>query len=255
MNRLVDMLVACLIAASALPASAQTGGPAAGSNLKERGGLICFNAGQMAHESQAEYQQRVSAQRALPDWIFDSIDRMQSGPSTMTITFRQVGNDRVLIANGEVDNNAAARLSSALSQYGPIHEVWFNSPGGSSYQGVLMGEMLREHGASTRVLAGDGCASACSTAFLGGIMRRVEPGAVYGIHIYSRPLDTYGPASQDEQNALVQREVREATQRSFYVSKMGVGKLWLDLWSNTNPGCMTFMSQREMRDSFVNNID
>jgi hypothetical protein len=255
MTRLVDMLVACLIAASALPAAAQSGGPSAGSNLKERGGLICFNAGQMAHESQAEYQQRVSAQRALPDWIFDSIDKMQSGPATMTITFRQVGNDRVLIANGEVDNNAAARLSGALSQYGPIHEVWFNSPGGSSYQGVLMGEMLREHGASTRVLAGDGCASACSTAFLGGIMRRVEPGAVYGIHIYSRPLDTYGPASQDEQNALVQREVREATQRSFYVSKMGVGKLWLDLWSNTNPGCMTFMSQREMRDSFVNNID
>jgi hypothetical protein len=255
MKRLVDIVVACLIAASSLPAAAQSGGPAAGSNLKERGGLICFNAGQMAHESQAEYQQRVSAQRALPDWIFDSIDKMQSGPATMTITFRQVGNDRVLIANGEVDNNAAARLSGALSQYGPIHEVWFNSPGGSSYQGVLMGEMLREHGASTRVLAGDGCASACSTAFLGGIMRRVEPGAVYGIHIYSRPLDTYGPASQDEQNALVQREVREATQRSFYVSKMGVGKLWLDLWSNTNPGCMTFMSQREMRDSFVNNID
>jgi hypothetical protein len=249
------MLVAGLISASTLPASAQTNGPATGSNLKELGGLVCFNADRMAHESQSEYQQRVVKQRALPDWIFDSIDRMQSGPSTMTVTFRQVGNDRILFANGEVDQNAAARLSAAIGQHAPIHEVWFNSPGGSSYQGVLMGEMIRAHGAATRVLSGDGCASACSTAFLGGVMRKVEPGAVYGIHIYSRPLDTYGPASQDEQNALVQREVREATQRSFYVSKMGVGKLWLDLWSNTNPGCMTFMSQREMRDSFVNNID
>jgi hypothetical protein len=255
MKRLAHLLLAGLISATALPAFAQWGAQAPGSNLHELGGLICFNAGKMAHESPSEYQQRVLKQRAMPDWIYASIDRMQGGPATMSITFRQVGNDRVLIADGEVDQNAAARLSAAIGQHAPIHEVWFNSPGGSSYQGVLMGEMIRAHGAATRVVSGDGCASACSTAFLGGVMRKVEPGAVYGIHIYSRPLDTYGPASQDEQNALVQREVREATQRSFYVSKMGVGKLWLDLWSNTNPGCMTFMSQREMRDSFVNNID
>lgn len=255
MKRLGHILVAVLMGAFALPASAQTGGPNAGGNMMELGGLICFSNGQMAHESQSEYQQRVRNQRALPDWIFDAIDKMQGGPSTMSITFYKNGNDRVLIANGEVDQNAAARLAEGIRQYGPIHEVWFNSPGGSSHQGVLMGEMIREHGASTRVLRGDGCASACSTAFLGGVMRKVEPGAVYGIHIYSRPLNSYGPASQDEQNALVQREVREATQRSFYVGKMGVGKLWLDLWSATNPGCMTFMSQAEMRKAFVNNID
>ncbi|MEZ6028795.1 MAG: hypothetical protein R3C46_03495 [Hyphomonadaceae bacterium] len=251
MKWLAGVIVSGLFALAALPASAQS----SGANTLETGGLICFNNNQMAHESPAEYQQRIRNQRALPGWIFDAIDKMQNAPDAMTFTFRQVGGDRVLVANGGVDNNAAAHLEAALRQYGPIHEVWFNSPGGSSYQGVLMGEMIRAHGAGTRVLRGDGCASACSTAFLGGVMRRVEPGAVYGIHIYSRPLDTYGPADQDEQNAMVQREVREATQRSFYVGKMGIGKLWLDLWSNTNPGCMTFMSQREMRDSFVNNID
>lgn len=255
MKQLAHMLVAGLIAATALPASAQSGGVAPAASLNELGGLICFNAARMAHETPSEFQQRVRNERALPDWIFGAIERMQGGPSAMSVTFRRIGNDRVLIANGEVDQNAAARLSAAIGQHAPIHEVWFNSPGGSSHQGVLMGEMIRAHGSATRVLSGDGCASACSTAFLGGVMRKVEPGAVYGIHIYSRPLDSYGPSTQDEQNALVQREVREATQRSFYVSKMGVGKLWLDLWSNTNPGCMTFMSQAEMRKAFVNNID
>jgi hypothetical protein len=248
------LVLALAVTAAGLPAIGQTGGGAQ-AGVFEVGGLICFSDDRLIHETPAEYERRILRQSELPDWIYDAIDRMQSAPDALTISFRQVGNDRVLIADGAVDEDASARMSDALRTYGPIHEVWFNSPGGISEEGVKIGELIRRHGAGTRVQSGEGCASACSTAFLGGIMRKVEPGAVYGIHIYSRPLDSSGPSSQDEQNALVQREVREATERSFYVGKMGVGKLWLDLWSSTNPGCMTFMSQREMRDAFVNNID
>lgn len=249
MKRLVGMIVAGLLAAAPLPAAAQTG------VLLESGGKICFSNEQMSHESPAEYQQRIREQRSLPGWIWESINKMQAVPDVMEFTFRQIGNDRVLIANGGVDQDAAAHLDAALKRYGPIHEIWFNSPGGSSYQGVLMGDIIRNHGASTRVLRGDGCASACSTAFLGGVMREVEPGAVYGVHIYSRTISGTVVLDSDGLNNQTAEDVRNATERALYIGRMGIGKVWLSIWSETHPGCMTFMSQDQMRKSFVDNLD
>lgn len=254
MKQLRSFAAMALLAFGALPAltpiAAQTG-PGAGE--LELGGLYCWVEGRFANETQAQYQQRLRSQDALPDWILAASNRMTSVADTMTFEFRKIGNDRILYATGEVDQNAAANLRRAFEQYGPIHEIRFNSPGGSSQQGVLMGKMIREHGAGTRVMKGDGCGSACSTAFLGGEIRNVEAGALYGIHIYSRPLDTRGARDQNEQNARVQQEVLDATDRALYVMELGISPLWLYMWARTNPGCMTFMSQNELRDTFVDN--
>lgn len=254
MRRLRGIIAMALLSLGALPTAASVAaqtGP--GVSELEVGGLYCWVEGRFANETQGQYQQRLRNQEALPDWIWAASSRMTNAANVMTFKFQQIGNDRILYASGEVDDQAATNLEIALNTYGPIHEVRFNSPGGNSAQGVLMGKMIREHGAGTRVLSGDGCGSACSTAFLGGRIRNVEPGALYGIHVYSRPLDTRGARDQNDQNTRVQQEVREATERSFYVTEMGIGKLWLDLWSSTNPGCMTFMSQAEMRKSLVDN--
>lgn len=254
MKRLGRMNTAALLALAALsaagPVAAQTG---PGASLLELGGLYCWVDGKFSNETQGQYEQRLRNQDNLPDWIWAASDRMTQVPEVMTFKFQQVGDSRVLYATGQVDNNAAANLERALNNYGPIHEIRFNSPGGDSRQGVLMGKMIQAHGAGTRVLSGDGCGSACSTAFLGGRIRNVEPGALYGIHVYSRALDTSGARDQNDQNTRIQQEVREATERAFYVIEMGIGRLWLDLWSSTNPGCMTFMSQAEMRKSLVDN--
>lgn len=250
MKRLAGIIVAGLFAIVATPAIAQTGG-----GVLESGGKICFSAGRMTHETPAEYQARVRAEQQMPGWIGEAIRKMQETPEVMTFTFRQIGNDRIIIANGGVDPNAASRLDQALKTYGPIHEVWFNSPGGISYQGVLMGDIIRAHGASTRVARGDGCASACSTAFLGGVMREVEPGAVYGVHIYSRQISGTVVSDSDDLNNRTAEDVKAATDRALYIQRMGVGKTWLSIWADTHPGCMTFMSQEEMRRSFVDNLD
>jgi hypothetical protein len=92
---------------------------------------------------------------------------------------------RVLIAEGGVGEDEAARLSRALQQYGPVAEVVFNSPGGAAIEGTKMGRIIRRMGIGTRLRADNACISACSYAFLGGFVRSVEPGGYYGIHMFS----------------------------------------------------------------------
>lgn len=248
MKRLVGAIFAGLLGVTALPASAQNA-------ILESGAKVCFEDKRLAHETEAEFQARRVAQANTPSWVWSAIDKMQATPEAMSFSFRQVGADRILLAYGGVDQNAAANLDRALRTNAPVHEVWFNSPGGSSQQGVLMGEVIRKHGVGTRVRAGDGCASACSTAFLGGIMRKVEPGAVYGVHVFSSQLDGTAVIDEAAMNDLIWDGVRGSADRTRYVQKMGIGLTWLDLWSNTHPGCMTFMSQKDLKKSFVNNFD
>jgi hypothetical protein len=165
-----------------------------------------------------------------------------------------VETQRVLQASGLIDADAVKKLETALTTYAPVHEVWLNSPGGNSRAGVEMGEILRKHQVLTRVRSGDGCASACSTAFLGGVMREVEPGAIYGVHMFTTQFDTTEVLDQDSYNTVQWGGAQGAADRMAYVQKMGVGLKWVQLWSDTAPGCMTFMSQSEMRAAFVNNL-
>src|SRR5262249_680969 len=148
------------------------------------GAQIC-GADPLPDETQDEFNRRVDRERNIPDWIWDDLDAVQAAPKDMTFTLRLIGNDRVLLASGGIDDDAADRLSRALQTNAPVNEVWFNSPGGNSFVGVQMGDILRKNMVTTRVKAGSGCASACSTAFLGGVMRKVEPGAAYGVHMFT----------------------------------------------------------------------
>jgi hypothetical protein len=247
------ILLACFTAVAALvsAAAAQTV-TLQGENL-EIGAKICSEA-RMPHESVAQYNERLASERVAPPWIWRSVDSMYATPEIMSFTFRVIDGQRVLLASGMIDSGAAANLEGALKAYSPIHEVWLNSPGGNSRIGVEMGVALRRHQVLTRVRSGDGCASACSTAFLGGVMRDVEPGAAYGVHMYTTKIDGADVLDQDSYNTVQWGGAQGAAERMAYVQKMGVGLKWLQLWSDTAPGCMTFMSQGELRSAFVNNL-
>lgn len=237
------------VLAAAVPASAQT----VGVNL-EMGARVC-GPDQLIDETASEFEARLRSERSTPEWIWTAIDGMQSGPDKMTFTLKNVNGLRVLFANGAIDDRAHDNLKTALAKNGPIDEVWLNSPGGNSRVGVQMGHTLRAEGIITMVKAGHGCASACSTAFLGGMMRRVEPGAVYGVHMYSTQLSGSGPAlSQDIYNDIQWQGAMGATDRIFYAQEMGVTRKWASIWSGTRPGCMTFMSQSELAATLVNNL-
>lgn len=248
---LFGLALACI---ASLPVSAQiSAGVQTGVNL-EIGARVC-GPDQLLDETPEEFRQRLAEERGTPDWIWTAIDGMQSGPDRMTFTAREFNGERILFANGAIDENANENLKAALGRHGPVAEVWLNSPGGNSRIGVQMGHTLRAAGVITMVKAGHGCASACSTAFLGGMLRKVEPGAVYGVHMYSTQINGSGPAlSQDIYNDIQWQGAMGATERIFFAQEMGVTRKWASIWSSTRPGCMTFMSQAELSASLVNNL-
>lgn len=92
---------------------------------------------------------------------------------------------RVVIAEGEVKAGESQRLEQFLNQAGAIDEIWFNSPGGAAMEGPYMGRVIRKRGLAVRLKRDYACISACSYAFLGGVIRIVEPGAYYGVHMFS----------------------------------------------------------------------
>ncbi len=93
---------------------------------------------------------------------------------------------KVYIGHGDVEPGDAERLldlytgtdggDRTLGRLGRdgFPEVWLHSPGGDAFAGMRLGLMIRELQLATVVPEGAFCGSACTTAFLGGVERRVE---------------------------------------------------------------------------------
>lgn len=103
----------------------------------------------------------------------------------MTYRVTQAPQGRVLVAEGQILPGEGARLEQALSRAGAVDEIWFNSPGGAALEGPFMGRAIRKRNLAVRLRKEHACISACSYAFLGGVIRIVEPGAYYGVHMFS----------------------------------------------------------------------
>lgn len=82
----------------------------------------------------------------------------------------------------------AAVLESKLKAQG-YYQVWLYSGGGNLAEGVKVGEVLRRYQQYVVVPDGASCVSACTVAFLGGVLREVEPKGSYEVHAYSGELD------------------------------------------------------------------
>lgn len=78
----------------------------------------------------------------------------------------------------------ARMLDEALAS-GRFREVWLVSGGGHLPEGLAVGRVLRRHGMAVRVPAGYRCVSACTVAFLGGVIRTVDGDASYMVHAAS----------------------------------------------------------------------
>lgn len=106
----------------------------------------------------------------------------------------------------------SARVDRVLSQ-GRFDEVWLLSGGGCKPEGIALGRALRLHRVPVRVPslarltlstgestfeAGGQCISACTLAFMGGVLRYVDDGALLRIHSSSANLGTANPALVEE---------------------------------------------------------
>jgi hypothetical protein len=67
-------------------------------------------------------------------------------------------------------------------------QVWLNSGGGDLAEGVKVGEALRDYKQFVVVPKGMTCVSSCTVAFLGGVIREVDPQGSYQVHAYSRVM-------------------------------------------------------------------
>jgi hypothetical protein len=80
----------------------------------------------------------------------------------------------------------AARLRRFLGNGKHYSRVVFYSGGGDLNEGIEIGNLLRQYRQFTWVPKGFECVSACTVAFLGGVIREVDPEGQYKVHAYSR---------------------------------------------------------------------
>ncbi len=92
---------------------------------------------------------------------------------------------RIVLAWGGIGQGDAARFAAALTAATPIAEVQFFSQGGLLDEGLRMGYVMRERGLAARIPHGARCASACNFAFMGGVLRRVDQGASFDVHMFA----------------------------------------------------------------------
>ena len=104
----------------------------------------------------------------------------------MSFRLEEHGGQKILVADGGVDADAAANFRAAVKRHPLIDEIWIRSPGGDARQGNALGRAVRETGIPTRVPTGWWCISACNFMFLGGQIRTIEEGGVFAVHMFTR---------------------------------------------------------------------
>jgi hypothetical protein len=103
----------------------------------------------------------------------------------MKFTLDTSSGQRILKAEGLIDEDVPAKLKDALASNGQIDEIWLRSPGGVARAGNEAGKLIRASGIPTRIPDGWACFSACNFMFMGGAVRFVDPVGLFIVHMFS----------------------------------------------------------------------
>ena len=151
----------------------------------------------------------------------------------MRFTLDTSSGQRVLRAEGLIDEDVPARLDEALKANDPIDEIWLRSPGGVARAGNDAGKLIRKAGIATRIPDGWACFSACNFMFMGGPIRFVDANGLFVVHMFThlsdkeavrqelqggtdKAIDLIGDVEQD--SALL------ASEDNDFLIKMGVSR-------------------------------
>ena len=107
----------------------------------------------------------------------------------------------------------------ALLRAKPYAEVLLHSGGGNLAEGVAVGEALRRHGMAVRVAPKSHCVSACTVAFLGGVIRTVDEGATYEVHAYSGWSEGLADELKAEVLTYPERTLRDLARKERLVAR------------------------------------
>jgi len=140
-----------------------------------------------------------------------------------------------LLIEGTLELGITRRLAAALANDTGIREVILSSKGGNIYEARGLARLFRDNGISTGVV--DECSSACTTAFIGGVTRRLKSGARLGFHQYriEAAYDVLGADPKGE----------EAKDKSLFL-QAGVNPGFVSRMHSAAPGSMWYPDAGEL---------
>lgn len=185
----------------------------------------------------------------------------------MRFTPQTVNGNRVLLAEGYIDDNLIPRLEAALRDE-TIEEIWLRSPGGNAQVGNQAGLLIRRSGLPTRIPAGWTCFSACNFLFMGGIARFVDQGGIFMVHMFTHTGDRQAIRSEvarGEDNTIgligeiEQQSALLATADNDFLIRMGISRRLLTeimyrqnaVESGQNRSTRRCLTQEEVNRYFV----
>lgn len=151
----------------------------------------------------------------------------------MKFTLDTSSGHRILKAEGAIDDGAPQRLQDALKANAPIDEIWIRSPGGSARAGNAAGKIIRASGIPTRIPAGWACFSACNFVFMGGVIRYVDDGGIFAVHMFThlgdkdavkQELQQGGDQALDMIGDMEQDSALLASEDNDFLIRMGVSR-------------------------------
>jgi hypothetical protein len=151
----------------------------------------------------------------------------------MRFTLDTSNGQRILRAEGLIDEDVPARLQDALQNNGQIDEIWLRSPGGVARAGNEAGKIIRKAGIPTRIPNGWACFSACNFMFMGGPIRYVDQQGIFAVHMFTHLGDKEAVRSELKKGAdntigligdVEQDSALLASEDNDFLIKMGVSR-------------------------------
>jgi hypothetical protein len=141
------------------------------------------------------------------------------------------GGVEAIYITGEIALGDYAVFRDIADQY-PDAVVFLESPGGTVIPALEIGQLVRERGYRTVVLAGSTCTSSCALIWLAGAPRHLESGGQVGFHASS---------AQGQDGRLVESGVSNAFV-GYYLSKLELSERAVVFTTMASPHELTWLT-------------
>ncbi|MER8960995.1 MULTISPECIES: hypothetical protein [unclassified Mesorhizobium] len=145
-----------------------------------------------------------------------------------------------ILVSGDFSYQDDLSVFEALARSNASVAVTFQSPGGNIQKAMELGRLIRRLRLSTAQFRAVECASACSLAFLGGVVRFAEPGSI-GVHRSSFSGDI--PVNSKDAVSGIQQMTADII---TYMIEMGVDPALLQLSLQYDSDDIRYLSRSEM---------
>ena len=166
----------------------------------------------------------------------------------------ELGNGPIILAKGTIALHSSDTLSQIVADWPAGSIVAFQSLGGDLMGGLRLGQYIRARSFYTYIPNGveikdpspqaldltsafgkelGKCFSACAYSFLGGVARRVQDQALYGVHQFRAQESGLDSVQTQKISAILAK----------YMDAMNVSRLLLDQAMMTDPGRVSIVNE------------